>query len=151
MAYYFSYDIKGLYAELQKNTDSHLLYDESHLHATILYVNDNYKEGNNTISFPNRTTTIKDIQIWATEHNNFYLVAVLDDPESNLKKTHEELKALTNTVDERGLNPHISLQKTKLKEGLMSPENLQGLIGLEVELYNFRCVLPKAKSIIPKL
>jgi hypothetical protein len=151
MAYYFSYDIKGLYPELQKIPEHDLLYNESKLHSTMLYIQENYKEGSDTISFPNRKTTIKGVEVWGTDNNNFYLVAVLNDPGSNLKKTYEQLKAMTNTLDERGLNPHISLQKTKLKEDLMLPEKLQGLIGVEVELHNFRCLLPKAKSIKPRL
>lgn len=104
MAYHFSYDIKGLYHELQKVPEYQLLYNESKLHSTMLYVNEGYKEGSAEISFPNRKTTIKDIEVWGTDHNNFYLVATLNDPGSNLKKTYEQLKEMTGAIDERGAN-----------------------------------------------
>jgi len=144
MAYYFSYDILGLYPELQKSGDSHLLYPESKLHATMLYVHDEYKNGFEQINFPPQKSTIKAIEVWGTD--KFYLVALLTDPRSELKTIHEQLKDVSANVEDRHFNPHISLQNSANKDELLNPHSLEFLIGLEVELYNFRCIAVRPKS-----
>lgn len=141
MAYYFSYNTKGLYPILQGNLPSNILdnlYSESKLHCTMLYSNGEYQKPYGKLKLPEVESTITEFSIWET-FPGFVLVARLEDKE--LQEFHSFIKeTFSLTHGNENFNPHITLQKADSREDLIPMEKLEFLIGQKVTLNSFRCI-----------
>lgn len=146
MSFYFSYDAGSIHKVIEKNLEKEVvskMYTEEELHCTMLFSDDSYKSEYNEVSYPEVKTTIQSLEIWQA-HNGYVLVARLED--SQLKEYNQNMQDTMNIKDTHPtFKPHITIQKETNKEDLCKVEKLTFLIGQEVLLNNFNCLIPKNK------
>lgn len=146
MGFYFSYDAGSLHKVIEENLDKSVvdkMYSEQELHCTMLYSDEEYKQEYGQASFPDVKTTIQSFEIWQS-HNGFVLVARLDD--TVLKEFNQIIRDNFGLVDSNPIfKPHLTLQKKINKEDLVDMKELDFLIGKEVFLENFNCLIAKNK------
>lgn len=155
MSYYFSYQAASLYQTIsQQLTPSTLaayekttgIYPAHKLHATLLFVPEDYQPQLEGVFAKDLTAPITAIEVWpdldnvgkpAAEHRH-YLVATLDNP--TLVALHKHLQSEVNYIDPLPqFKPHISLQKSPSLSDLLDPASLMFLIGQTVVLDRFQC------------